>query len=177
MESVTGMMNPDRTETEADRLVRARGSDGPPRLQRLGAGLHRIPVPAWRAERHRPAPALPLRDGARRTQRARGRRGAAGIGSRAARLRGPCPAHDRQRRLEWKTRQALASQEPSYLVGNFLVTRACNIPRNEALAAVDPANVESMSPLMRVLVCLLAAGFVPASARAAATETPEQMIA
>jgi uncharacterized membrane protein len=30
-----------------------------------------------------------------------------------------------------------------YLVGNFLVTRACNIPRNDALAAVDPSTAEA----------------------------------
>jgi uncharacterized protein (TIGR02246 family) len=34
-----------------------------------------------------------------------------------------------------------------------------------------------MNPLLRVVVCLLAAGLIPASARAAATETPDQMIA
>jgi uncharacterized membrane protein len=30
-----------------------------------------------------------------------------------------------------------------YIVGNFIVTRAYNIPRNNALAAVDPSSVEA----------------------------------
>lgn len=30
-----------------------------------------------------------------------------------------------------------------YLAGNLLVTRACNIPRNEALARLDPSSAEA----------------------------------